>query len=91
MTYMLTQVEVADYEAWKNMFDSGRDSVRRTARSHRIMRNAENPNNLFIQVEFPSADAARTAREELIASGAFERVTLKSGPTIVDEAEAVAY
>jgi hypothetical protein len=91
MTYMLAQIEVGDYEQWKDMFDGARGTVRREAKGHRILRNAEDPNHVFIQVEFPSADDARAAREELKASGAFGRVTLKSGPTIVEEAEAIAY
>jgi len=42
-----------------------------------------------VSVEFASAEAAIAARERLVSSGAFDRVTLKSGPTVVEEAEAV--
>lgn len=91
MTYMLTQVEVGDYDRWKDMFDGARESVRREAKGHRILRSTEDPNHLVIQVEFASADDARSAREQLLASGALDRVTLTAGPTIVDEAEVIVY
>lgn len=91
MAYMVTQVEVQDYEAFKTMFDAGRDTVRRAAKGHRILRGGDDPNLLFIQVEFDSAEDARAAREELVASGALERVMVKSGPTLAEQAEAVSY
>src|SRR3712207_4007550 len=91
MPFMLTKIHVEDYEAWKPMFGEGRDGTRRAAKGHRILRGVEDPNELFIQVEFESADDARSAREELIASGVLDRVEVRSQPTIAGVAEAVAY
>lgn len=91
MAIMMTSVKVADYEAWKKMFDSGRESVRAQAKGHRIWKSAEDPNELFIQVEFASPQDARAAREKLFASGALDRVTVKSGPTLTEVVETVSY
>jgi hypothetical protein len=91
MTYMQARVQVEDYEVWKQMFDTDPARAREAAKGHRIFRNVEDPNEVLIAVEFGSADDAKAARQRLVDSGVFERVTLKSGPTITEEAEAVAY
>jgi hypothetical protein len=91
MSFMLTRIRVEDYDAWKPMFDSDPAGARREAKAHRIMRNAEDPNELFIQVEFGSPEEASAARERLLASGVLERVALQAGPTLAEEAETVAY
>ena len=91
MTLMLARIQVQDYDAWKEMFDSGRDNVRAGATGHRIVRAVENPNELFIQVEFPSVEDAAASRERLLASGMLERVAVQNGPTIAELAEAVQY
>lgn len=91
MPYMLTRIRVEDYDAWKPMFDSDPAGARREAKAHRILRNAEDPNELFIQVEFGSAKDAVAARERLLASGVLERVDLRTGPTLAENAEEVAY
>jgi hypothetical protein len=91
MPFMLTRIHVEDYDAWKAMFDSDLPGARKEARGHRILRSAEDPNEVFIQVEFASDDEARAARERLLASGVLERVKLQAGPTLAEEAEAVAY
>jgi hypothetical protein len=91
MAYMLTRVQVDDYEAWKQMFDSDPFGIRTSAKSHRILRSVEDANELSVSVEFASADDANAARERLVNSGVFDRLTLKSGPTVAEEAEAINY
>jgi hypothetical protein len=91
MALMLTRIEVDDYDAWKGMFDEDQSGVRENAEGYRIARSVENPNELFIQVEFPSSEEAKSARERLLASGVLERFPGRTGPTIVDVAEKVSY
>jgi len=91
MPFMLTKIHVDDYEAWKPRFDEGRNGTRHAARGHRILRNLDDPNELFIQVEFGSEEDARAAREELVSSGVLDRVEVRSQPTLTEVAEAVAY
>ncbi|HEX8207717.1 MAG TPA: hypothetical protein VF587_16755 [Solirubrobacteraceae bacterium] len=91
MPFMLTKIHVEDYDAWKPMFDQGRTSVRSAAKGHRILRSVEDPNELFIQVEFDSTDDARAAHDELLASGALDRVEVRSAPTVAEMADAVSY
>jgi hypothetical protein len=71
------------------MFDQDLPGARRSATGYRLFRTAEDPNEVFIQVEFASADEAIAARERLLSSGVLDRFPDKTGPTIVEEAEAV--
>ena len=87
MAYMLTRIDVRDYEVWKPMFDQDKPRAREAARGWRIFRSVENPNEVFLQIEFASADDARTARERLLASGVLDRFDDKTGPSVVEEAE----
>jgi hypothetical protein len=91
MAFILTRIHVGDYDVWKPMFDQDVPGARQAATRHRIMRNVDDPNEVFLQVEFASAEEARTGREKLLASGVLDRFQDKSGPTIVEEAEVVDY
>jgi len=73
------------------MFDSDPPGARKEATRHRILRNADDPREVLIEVEFGSPEQANAARERLLASGVLERVDLQAGPTLVEEAEAVTY
>ena len=91
MSLLLTRIKVEDYDAWKPMFDSDVPGARKAAKGHRILRSAEDPNEVFVQVRFASADDARAARERLLASAVLDRVTVQAGPTVAEEAETVEY
>lgn len=91
MSFMLTRIKVDDYDVWKPMFDTDPAGVRKAATGHRILRSAQEPNEVFIQVSFPSSEEAHSARERLLASGVLERVKVQAGPTVAEEAETVDY
>ena len=91
MALLLTRIRVDDYDAWKPMFDSDPPGARKAAKGHRISRGVENPNEVFIQVEFASADEAKAGRDRLLSSGVLDRVTVQSEPTVTEVAESVAY
>jgi hypothetical protein len=91
VAFMLTRIQVDDYEAWKPIFDSDPPGARKAAKGHRLLRSLEQPNDVFVQVEFGSREDAKAARDRLLASGVLERVTVKAGPTVAEEAETVAY
>lgn len=89
MAAILTRLDVGDYDAWKPLFDQDGPGARRSATGHRLFRNSENPNEVFIEVEFRSTQDAIEARERLLASGVLDRFSDRTGPTVVEEAEAV--
>ena len=90
MPFMLSRIQVRDYDAWKPMFDQDKPGARSDAKGWRVLRNADDPNEVFIIVEFESAEQARAAREKLLASGVLDRFEDRSGPYIAEEAEQVA-
>ena len=92
MAIMLLHFEVDDYDAWKPGFDE--DPAGRAesgATSHKSARSVDNPNEVFIRLEFPSADQAKAFRERLLESGVLERITVKGGPEVVELADEAEY
>jgi heme-degrading monooxygenase HmoA len=91
MAFILTRIQVGNYDAWKPMFDQDAPGARQAAKGHRILRSVDDPNEVFIMVEFASADEANAGREKLLASGVLDRFSDKTLPKVVEEAEAVSY
>jgi hypothetical protein len=83
----MTRIQVVDYDTWRPMFDQDVPGARRSAKSVRIFRGVEDPNEVFIQIEFASSDEAKMGRERLIASKVLDRFRDKTGPTVVEETE----
>jgi hypothetical protein len=91
MAFLLTRINVGDYDIWKPQFDKDIPGARQAAKGHRIFRSVDDPGEVVVMVEFASSDDAETGRERLLASGVLDRFHDKSGPTLVEEAEAVSY
>jgi hypothetical protein len=91
MAYIFTRIDVKEYDAWKPMFDTDGPGARQAAKGHRIYRGVENPNEVFLAIEFDSPDDALAARQKLLASGVLDRFEDRNGPTVAEEAESVAY
>jgi hypothetical protein len=88
MAFILTRLNVGDYDTWKPMFDQDLPRARESATGLRIFRNVDDPGEVFIEIEFASLDDANQARERLLASGVLDRFADKTGPTVVEVAEA---
>ncbi len=91
MAFFITRLKVGDYDAWKPVFDADGPGARRSAITHRILRNVEDPGEVFILVEFQSVDEAKEGRQRLLDAGILDRFEDKSGPTIVEVAEEKIY
>lgn len=91
MAFILTRIDVGDYDAWKPMFDKDAPGARRSAKGYRILRNVENPGEVTLLIEFASAEDAEVGRDRLLASGVLDRFADKDLPKIVEEAEAHTY
>lgn len=87
MAFIMTRIDVGDFDAWKPMFDSDGPGARKAAKGYRLLRGVENPNEVFLIIEFASVEDAKAAREKLLASGVLDRFQDKSGPTVAEEAE----
>jgi hypothetical protein len=91
MALVLLNFELDDYDAWKQLFDSDPAGRKQVAKGHRILRAVDNPNEIFVAVEYASAEDAKAVRERLLQSGVLDRFPPKGGPTIVEVAEETTY
>jgi hypothetical protein len=71
------------------MFDLDGPSARQAATGHRVLRSVDDPNEVYIFIEFASTDDANAARETLLTSGVLDRFPDHYGPTVVEVAETV--
>ena len=67
------------------MFDQDKPLAREKAKVQRVFRVADDPNEVFIFLEFDSLDDAQEARERLVSSGVLDRFEDKHGPNVVEE------
>ena len=70
------------------MFDQDRPGAREKAQVQRVFRNVDDPNHVFIFLEFSSVEEAQEARRRLVDSGVLDRFEDKHGPNVVEEAAA---
>ena len=82
-------IDVGDYDTWKAMFDQDLPGARKAALGYHLFRAVEDEGEVFVQVEFATADDAREARERLVASGVLDRFPGHTGPTVVEQVETV--
>jgi hypothetical protein len=83
--FIITRIHVGDYDAWRPMFDQDRPRAREKAKVQRIFRNVDDPNHVFIFLEFESIDDANEASHRLVESGVLDRFQDKHGPNVVQE------
>jgi hypothetical protein len=87
--FIITRIQVGNYDAWRPMFEQDRPRAREQATAQRIFRGADDPNEVFILLEFSSLEHARTAERRLVESGVLDRFSDKHGPNVVLEVPAI--
>jgi hypothetical protein len=91
MAFMVMSLEADNYDEWKAAFDSDPVGRKAVAKGHVILRDADNPNRIFLRVEYPTVEDAKTFRERLLASGVLDRFPQTFPPTVAQLAEEVTY
>jgi hypothetical protein len=91
MALMLMGFEVDDYDEWKQVFDSDPGGRKAVAKGHRLSRSVENPNEIYLAVEYSSVDDAKAVVSRLQEAGVFQRFRPLFGPSITEVAEETAY
>ena len=84
--FIITRIHVGDYDTWRPMYDQDRPQAREKAQAQRVFRDIDDPDHVFIFLEFESADDATEARTRLVNSGVLDRFDDKDGPNVVEEA-----
>ncbi len=81
MPYMMGRVTVEDYAKFREVFD-GREEMRKAAGalSSAVYQSVDDPNEVIIQVEFPTADAAKAFQASQALREAQERAGAKEPP-----------
>lgn len=47
--FIITPIQVGDYDTWRPMFDQDRPRTREKAKVQRVFRGVEDPNQVFIR------------------------------------------
>jgi hypothetical protein len=84
--FIITRIHVGDYDTWRPMFDQDRPQARKKAKVQRVFRNVDDPNHVFVFLEFGSLEEAEEAQRRLVESGVLDRFDDKHGPNVVQEA-----
>jgi hypothetical protein len=84
--FIITRIQVGDYDTWRPMFDQDLPRAREKATVQRVFRKADDPNHVFIFLEFASLPDAEEAERRLVESGVLTRFSDTHGPNVVVEA-----
>jgi hypothetical protein len=84
--FIITRIQTGGYDSWRPMFDQDRPRAREKATAERVFRNVDDPNHVFVFLEFDSLDDANEARGRLLESGVLDRFADKHGPNVLEEA-----
>lgn len=86
--FIITRIQVGEYDTWRAMFDRDGPRAREKAKAQRVFRSVDDPNHVFVLLEFASVADAEEARRRLVESGVLDRFEDKHGPNVVEEADA---
>ena len=84
--FIITRIQTGDYERWRPMFDQDQPGAREKADVQRVLRSADDPNEVFIYLEYATLEDAREARARLVSSGVLDRFADKHGPNVLLDA-----
>lgn len=85
--YVITRIHVGDYDKWRPMFEQDKPRAREHATVQRVLRSVDDPNHVFIYLEFASLEDAQEARRRLVESGVLDRFDDKHGPNVLLDAD----
>jgi hypothetical protein len=84
--FIVTRIQTGDYDRWRPLFDQDHPRAREKATSVRVLRSIDDPNEVFIQMEFASREDAEESRTRLLSSGVLDRFQDKHGPNVLVDA-----
>ena len=85
--FSITRIHVGDYDTWRPMFEQDRPRAREKATVQRVFRRVDDPNHVFVYLEFESVEDAQEASDRLVASGVLDRFEDKHGPNVLVDAD----
>jgi hypothetical protein len=80
-----------DFDAFKKNFDEDPLGREQAATGHTLLRSVDNPNEIFVRVEFDSVEEANSFREKIRNSDVLQNLTVKVPPTVAEVADQATY
>jgi hypothetical protein len=87
----LVGVFEGDVDAWKRTFDEDPLGRKQAAKGHTLLRGVDNPNQIFVRIEFDSVEQAKSFAEKVRSSDVLQSVTVKVAPTVTELADQATY
>jgi len=87
--HIITRISVGDYDRWRPMFDQDAPKAREHATTQRGFRGVDNPNTVFVLLDFDTVENAQEAKRRIVESGVLDRFGDKDGPNVVEEADQI--
>jgi hypothetical protein len=87
----LVGVFEGDFDAFKQQFDSDPLGRKQVAKGHTLLRGVDNPNEIFVRLEFDSAAQAKAFGEKVRGSDVLQNVSVKLSPTVTELADQATY
>ena len=84
--FIITRIQTGDYDRWRPMFDQDQPRAREKAQVQRVLRSVDEPNEVFIYLEYASLADANEARVRLVSSGVLDRFEDTHGPNVLVDA-----
>jgi hypothetical protein len=80
-----------DFDAFKQQFDQDPLGRKQVAKGHTLLRGVDNPNEMFVRIEFDTAEEAKSFAEKVRSSTVLQNVTVKVPPTAVELVDQATY
>lgn len=87
----LVGVFEGDFDAFKEQFDSDPLGRKQVAKGHTMLRGVDNPNQIFLRVEFDSAADAESFQDKVRGSNVLQNMTVKVPPTVTEMVDQASY
>ena len=91
MPAFIVGVFEGDVDAWKERFDADPLGRKQVAKGHTLLRAADNPNQVFVRLEFDRLDDAKAFADKVRGSNVLEGLTLTVPPTAAELVEKAEY
>jgi len=83
--FILTRIRTEGYDRWRALYDQDVPRARERAVSQRVFRLLDDPDHVFVLLEFAAEEDARESRRRLVDSGVLDRFADVHGPNVVEE------
>ena len=84
MAYFFGRISLEDYAKFREIFDSKEDMRQAAgAKQSTVYQSVDDPNEIVVQIEFPTADAAKAFSTSEGLRNAIQQVGTKEPPRIV--------